>query len=1759
MKQSTRLLVILTLSLSQLIVSAQAPDFAFDDTTKRAEHKDTNKSLADAGLALTLACDGGICGAFTYRFDTGFGINEKDRIIKINDTYTKGRSLKELQEMLAGPPDSIVKITVLSGYGNELTVHSITRKYAEDRKKSPSYTGVIGAVDIFERPRQFGHNLTSAQNCENRGALLSAGAVLRDFLNHRPYGSRMATDAEVLIGIPYSLSFFDKCAMFKESDSAIKFAQEMSKRSLKRAYGPEIDALIKTAQYLEMTGRQSQSLIIWRNLYFGIGDVKVAQKLNILSGYTKFLSRNPNSGYPLQICQELEALCMQNPGKPAFEGLATVGDFYFVLKDFSKSARAYRALADEQKKSFDTRSSNLIRYQDAVITLANLSDVYASSGDFPAAYTCLEEALAIYENNLSSDEIVQLERSASPCHSEIEVRLANAYKKAGNQTRAEKSLAKAKSKIEESFGKDAPQLKALNKPNIDYGKRTQDFNRLNTEWMSAREAYDLLKERKVQKSLALIETLVQQAAKESPIDQYKIFRIFCLARELANSNKKEALEILYRIGHVSELLNDNPMKATVLAEIVFLHDKEGDKAKAEEAWQQLEQELLRLESIAYPGLNDSSRRNKYELVQNNLNRVKRMALAFEFFGDPEAAYTLLTRLLNELTPNNIHRESVIVEILLCQILLKDFTQADKNLEIVCAKKDRGNFLRLIEVAVACINAGRNERARKILTEFENYAGEAKILYDKDNLYLGMASLANRLQDYAIAEKYLNDTNQGKTRGSRDLAYALEMQGRKNEAVQSYLESAAFEKRASFDGRTLAGFSSQEKALELMENTRELSNDTISKLCDSILRNQLDDESIWMSEQIVQFAKKQAAVLTDPAQIEKVRSLFQHEEEWKLAADLKPSANQNAETESGKYSRDLVNVELKKKNYEKASELLILMLEEDAKRPNSQLMPHPGNRRGDLCTQAFEDAGRLDLLEKILKRGSELDQQKNDKVKAANLLNSALLVDNYAKQKKDKKAFALSNTILAVYASNPDILAPAGSRDVSSNIAVLFWAVDVLIRNGQLETAEAITNKIAELYIQNLGKKHPAFIELLEHKAEIRKAHGDKQEQKKLLAQALEIASFNWGAQGRRTAPLRMKYAAALRDLGQEKEATRLEAIEPPVAKRIDEHVLYGSRHVIASHSPPPDAYADTAESALKESLQVSLLSTGMEGNYTGYGSLQIMDMLIEFYLARKNYDEAEKLVLQKLQIWADIEGKCSNQQADCMNEMATICLLKNEKAKAIEWVTKAEKANAFKISRNSLKSAAIWLELGDKARAAKLLAPVASNYEKNFSINDVGELAYLLDHAGKTEDSAKLTKLYEQHMAKYKSHFFGGYGWSHRRIDPDYVLQEGVWMRKTRTMKIIEQNTRQRSFRRENAAKWPETQSLERLKSRVPPNVYQSLLENRERSAERRAKRDVADEESDLAKLKEEKERQDFATARIKAAQEATSEYSSSEIDRAVKKSQEDAQHLNLVRQNIEKLEQAKLEKNAKPREYASAALRLANAYQANKENDKAAEMRLQAINTLLEANDKMLNPRFFNSAFDALSDSIRLGKLPDEAALSYFEKLVDRAEKYTGPDHDDVDDEIYRFISHAYDVRNDRSKSIAFYETWIAVRKKRVGEHDKSLYPLLTNIAAHCQADDDFKKAKQYLLECRALVTKDPVKRLQNELRIALLYARAGDEKEAEKCWQEAGKANNWIKDKNSYREFKHLGEQMRRLKLDSQAKKIEDKLSLVDQIYKE
>jgi hypothetical protein len=199
--------------------------------------------------------------------------------------------------------------------------------------------------------------------------------------------------------------------------------------------------------------------------------------------------------------------------------------------------------------------------------------------------------------------------------------------------------------------------------------------------------------------------------------------------------------------------------------------------------------------------------------------------------------------------------------------------------------------------------------------------------------------------------------------------------------------------------------------------------------------------------------------------------------------------------------------------------------------------------------------------------------------------------------------------------------------------------------------------------------------------------------------------------------------------------------------------------------------------------------------------------------------------------------------------------------------------------------------------------------------------------------------------------FSGNHGWWQKRTIPFYVLENGVWSRKTRATEFAAQKVHMSAYRVKPPSlieQKARQASLETLRSRETSEMIKRMTEdqlNHEFRMQQRHESELREAEGDQARqLQTERERHDYATAEIVALQEAYAERVQERERQRVKadlKRKQAEEHLQSMLQRFENEKQYKTTDFSR---YLSALSALANAYSEQGNKQKARELRNEAI-----------------------------------------------------------------------------------------------------------------------------------------------------------------------------------------------------------------------
>lgn len=1317
---------------------------------------------------------------------------ERDRILKINDTYTKGRALQDLQKLLNGPLGSTVKLVLLSEQHGELSVLELHREALDGRPRENHYNSFSNTGYYFDD--QGRNDLRNLQLSEfvRLGCRLPAAAIVQDILNGSPYRTPSIYNGDIVETLPIALKLFDESAMFKQSAAARQKAVRLAKQPTNTFLKVELTALTETANYLLRTGKPEDGEAIFHSLMSSMNEGKQRDKAIILKSYGEALAATGKQDKALPIFKQLEAISVPDDSPWSLKALSSTANFYLAHKDYKSAQILFRNIANRQIHLRRTHTvnfinpeevANFLNFQKEIETLLLLSRAFEEDGNLEDSIKTLNEALETYSTNLNSEEIIRLERASDLCMSEVESRIANALSKTGDDQGAQKYKNFAASRIKEALGIDFDEYER-NKTQIQKGSIPSS----EITWREIRDIYEQLEGSNQSDGKNALVNLFKRAQKRNDLSSIEITQLDnLLAAYAKNGDKDFALSKLVWLKTQASRGGPQPVTCSLLSDILFLQKQLGQQnEQLSVTLKELETNLHLLNEEGQPPLPKTLGADTHQDTMFNLLQLRHLASALRYSGSPEKAELLYQHVLKkELTYESV-KTVITLELAACQVEQGNFATATALLTELKPSSLTNNecFEKTVQLALALNNAGKNDKAEAFLALLKpmnsnNRASTNSILQSR------LGSLETRLGKYANAIETLTNANKGYITGlysGRDLGKALEALQRNDEAIIAFLNAAKAERQQLIFREGPKGLNTISQALDLMDAQKQVNLETVKCLNDAIQTTSPDEESAKISEQIRSVTNKCPSPGSDKEAITALSRLCMRGGQLAKAAVLTNSSQgkEKPGVVDFEASNALQTLEIKNKDYDKLADALISMLKKASEGSYPFLMPHPGNRKGDLKLDTFEKAKRLDLAEKVLKYASMLDERAHSNFTAVNQLNTALLSDIYAKENKAAESLASAEKVLKAYQDNPKAILGENGMGVSLTLHVLFWTIDSLLQVGNTQAAERLAQRINVFFDSYIGQMNPDRIEILLRQAKIKKATGDKQEQLKFIERAMQLSSWNWGPDSRRTTSVRQDYAAALRDLGETEKADKVDAIHTPPSRNAPDSLIYANRR-FGSHGQlvANGVFLDNAEEPLKTQLQDNIRFYGTASRET----LDTIAQLRDYYQQKGDLQQIVSLLKRELAVWKELEGKRGQKQAAVMIELARIYSEGKEFGEAAELLKSAERADYTGASPNKINSAEVYIKLGNVADARKLLLSVAKEYtHPDISLNtnqEFAKLLYLLQECKETDEKIRLTDLYKNSPARSAAPGFfpNRAGGPYRKL-PVYSYSDGIWVKR---------------------------------------------------------------------------------------------------------------------------------------------------------------------------------------------------------------------------------------------------------------------------------------------------------------------------------------------------------------------------------------------
>ena len=391
--------------------------------------------------------------------------------------------------------------------------------------------------------------------------------------------------------------------------------------------------------------------------------------------------------------------------------------------------------------------------------------------------------------------------------------------------------------------------------------------------------------------------------------------------------------------------------------------------------------------------------------------------------------------------------------------------------------------------------------------------------------------------------------------------------------------------------------------------------------------------------------------------------------------------------------------------------------------------------------------------------------------------------------QDEKAMKLVLEVLTQLSSDPHLSEPRNTPavrlwDISRIgrsqfiLEVLVQTCQSLVQRRRLTDFSHLVSLLERCLVKCVGPKNPLLASVHETAATVAGASANREKRRDELRKAFEIASWAWGAASKRNMNLRASYISALRDCGQLTEASKLEELQEVIVKPLNSNIVYG-RNAYGLCSLAPEAYTDNAEPELLTYLQQNKKANGNLDSEVD----SALQMLVDFYAARKMYPEAEKFIIQRLRIVQSVEKNSSFEQSEAWEKIAELRYLSGDRRAALRCLNKSEQFNKPEFASIALGRAALYLELGDSDRAANIALRIARAIQKHRAggepfAQNFAKCCFLLRKTGQRAELEKMNAIYDATVPPSGRDQYG-LDYAGSRSTPFYRRCDGEWIRLT--------------------------------------------------------------------------------------------------------------------------------------------------------------------------------------------------------------------------------------------------------------------------------------------------------------------------------------------------------------------------------------------
>lgn len=1177
-----------------------------------------------------------------------FLVGNTDRIIQVNAHYVKGRDSRFFKNVIASSEGAQLGVVVLSLASGDLTLKTVTRHSLEASSKK-IYGTMLGASDIFEGPYRAHYSLPklSAKYCHDGGADQYAAAIYRDLVNGQPYSRPAVYEDKFVEAFPEAVKFFDKTGYFAQSDWTIKKAIARLKNITQFPLSDSgFEAFLATAKYLRETDRAAQAATI-EDALFPTTERLRDKQLGILKHFEPNWSGEAELDKRLALYDKFERICATT-GSRNSDDLEFLASGYYECGKFAKAEPLFERLLVSREQDIPlVAANNLQGYETILRAYIGLSYCQLAAGKTEDALKHLNDALKLCSTKCNTEEIVRLERFATPCMSDIKIAIAKVHMKAGKRTEARKVIDDAIKQTEAALRSDSPQLKA---PLLVRGelcrlsgdqRKASEFDRQAAmlsdpsqsytvlddfeKWKRAREVYDALQTKDFAKADSLIDKLIAQEKTNTKHIASDVCRLVNLAKVYSmQKQQKRAFDLLTELLALTDGWSLRPTRLYILGELALLsEDLDLDATKA---WKGFDDHLKHMQDIAYANIN-GPQQSKTQLVRNLIQRVGCHAVVYVFNGEPEKGVRILERLLKECDDSGgVGNPEVLTQLAFAQLECGDIEASSKTVRHAIATGPvlYDTMQKFAQIADGFFLKKHGEEGSALLKELisklkqsEHFkAAVTPVALERARIEISLGNLKEAHDTLKEADN--KDWNMNHWRVVSEIGRVLELEEKYDEAIDVYFKAAAMNELRNAP----RGFETVFRLFNLLRRQKDVPKERIEAAVD--FANELygtNNVEFW--QETTSFAIEHYVYgerMMKP-QLKTVQYEEEHNELYDAMCLMSAVANEAeriASPQESEHWHKLADLQVRNKEFEKASNTVLAHL---------CVSGHYVPQKRRLQVSALYAAGQFKTLERILRKNLEVQDlgPKEVSVEAKVLLASFLI-----RQGRYADAAPLEQDILSFYASTCEAESKLrGKRNWDQLSLAILEISDAYLERNDVSSAKKFTEQIYSMQNNCLGPKHPLRVGALELFARIYDAKNNQKARGRALREALEIARFNFGTRPIKTASIRIELADLLRRKGSDDEAEQIALNCVQYFSGPNIKLVYGPTAGDAGHGGRPSTFADTAEQPLKDAIKETDAAYGAGSSE----AIAALDQVIKFYIDRKNTTAArdyEKLKAARL-------------------------------------------------------------------------------------------------------------------------------------------------------------------------------------------------------------------------------------------------------------------------------------------------------------------------------------------------------------------------------------------------------------------------------------------------------------------------------------------------------------------------------------------------